>query len=203
MSAAAAAGSPIAAEYAVQVRLLPRSTAHRVYRMLGEYLVRTAPGVRRYERLGLLIELMQANDLRVDSPDYHAERTRRFALGEDWPSLSTLCDSYGGFDQAYRAALRLILDGTGARIPSDYRHAKFRGPCTYQHIGDAFVACRRFLGQWADEQTYYEWAATRRFVERRQTGREPNLPGRKQIVDLRGSYQRALAKVMEAHPELG
>jgi len=187
-----------ASEYAVllgrTVPQLPDETAHQLYRLLGHHLAQGHSARRREARLGLLTSMYDGLDQAepISEPQYEAERRAREAAGESWPSSSTVSAAYGGWNGATGAALRLSRLGTAAKLPADYSHATFKGPCTRLQLADAVLACREHVGAWPFEQQYLEWASHCRRLARLHGIKDPNLPGAKQIRTLVGDFEHAI-----------
>jgi len=186
---------------AVSSRGFPQSAAEDLSRLLGHSLADPGAGNRRNARLGLLIDLLSDGSGEVIVRDrYERERKRRRDTGQQWPSSSQLCDAYGHWLVAVRAAARFWFDGGHGRVWSSHKHARQqkkgslpRGGYLPREMMLAIIRFRDTVGdgkQWPSEWEYETWAAIQRQLARR-AGVPTRVPGRQQIRRAYGSFDAA------------
>lgn len=153
----------------------------------------------REAQLGLLWELVDQGGGQWPSPDeYAAERERRAALGQHWPTLDQLKNNWGDFTRACRQAWRLWENGTEARVAHSLAHAQFDQP-KYQryHVIEAIHDFRSGLGFWPTQWEYDDWAVCERQTMRLTGGNAPR-PGLPRIRELFTDWSRALEIAVRA-----
>jgi hypothetical protein len=100
---------------------LPEETRTHLGRLIQAKLTVTDRHVRRYARLGLLAQMTSTGTGEVPTlRDYEAERERRAAAGEAWPSSDTLIQGHGSWVAAVKVAMRLAVLGPhqGSKEPN-------------------------------------------------------------------------------------
>jgi hypothetical protein len=183
------------------VERLPLADRIALRRLLGHDLAAQSVAALRHARLGLLIRLARGG-FNGSPADYEAQRVAAGREGEQWPTAATLCNAYGHWHCAKRAALRFAEQGSRARVPHNLHHGQGRRPSpTRMDCLDAIRLARRALGAWPTEWEYLEWGQLERRAARLVGRSEPALPVAKSIRRAWGDYPTALAEAQ--HLEQG
>jgi hypothetical protein len=177
----------------VDLNACPREAANDLRDLLGHGLAGTDIGTRRQARLGLLLDLIAADDSGeyITTSVYDQARAKRLAKGEDWPDSSTLCRAYGHWLAAVRAATRFWFDG--GRAGGSPARGKARSSKRYEprDILCGLIAFWREHGAWPTTWEWDEYVAIRREFARR-AGKECLLPVRSTIRKAYGSFEGAV-----------
>lgn len=187
-------------------RSFPDEAARDLRRLLSHDLARRDSAALRLGHLRLLIEMLLAldpndEDAWVSQADYEAERERRAADGEMYPSEGALRNAYGSWVSAVRAASRFVKHGGAARVPADHAHTRPGMSYKPEEVMGGLIRCRRDLGDWPSEWEYYEWAR----IKRRLTSKDPRVPSATPIRKF-GGFSNALRMTQAAfkgNPDLG
>ncbi len=160
--------SEAAAFVASMLPALPEQTTRDLRRLLARKLTLPSPAEIRYQRLGLLMDLLAASQGEVPTvATYSDAREERKVAGkaagrptgqDDWASASTLIEAYGSWTRAVRTAMWLHRDGSASQTPASVRpHA---GKRAYSH-DEALTAvrlCRDAIGgAWPTESEYDDY----------------------------------------------
>lgn len=185
------------------VPALPDQAARDLRALLIIGTALQAPAVKRTERLGLLLRLLDGEGTIPDSASYALAREKCAEAGEHWPDHSTLCRAYGSWLLAVKAAMAL-LHGLGR--PPSYKRPGTSVSYTLIEVIEAVRACRQALGPWPSEDdwpTESEYLAYRRFAREaaaRAGMPSPRLPCRQTIRTKVGRWDQVLAQArVERH----
>jgi len=187
-------------------RSFPEEAVRDLRRLLSHDLARRDSAALRLGHLRLLIEMLLAldpsdEDAWVSQADYMAERARRAANGETYPSEGALRNAYGCWVSAVRAASRFVKHGGAARVPADHSHTRPGMSYKPEEVMGGLIRCRRDLGDWPSEWEYYEWAR----IKRRLTNKDPRVPSATPLRKF-GGFSNALRMTRAAfkgNPDLG
>ncbi len=195
--------SELAQGLASMVHAFPQEAIEDLERLISNDLGSPTSAELREARLGLLIELIADGNGEIPrTRDYDEMRKHRAQTrGEEWPTASTLVESYGSFLAAVKGAMRLHHDGSAARVPHTHRHARPYKRYSRDEVVAALRSFRDQHGSWPrSELEYLTWATTVRRIKRNGGHPDPRLPSAKPIRTLFGSFQRALKVAEMANP---
>lgn len=180
------------------VPVLPESTGLALYRALSNLMALRAPAEVREDRIGLLVELLDATGEVPKGEVYDAERARRADRGEIWPQRTTLIKSFGNdWNTAVRAAMRHLHGAHSAVLPWKPQPLERYGPYDREEVLAAIAQCRRELGDWVpgDWPTWLEyrsWMRLRSEIARTGGHPRPRIPSSPTIDRWCGGYRRAV-----------
>jgi len=202
----ASEGAELLLQLVQDKRSFPDEAARDLRRLLSHDLARRDSAALRLGHLRLLIEMLLVldpsdEDAWVSQVDYVAERARRAADDEMYPSEGALRNAYGSWVSAVRAAGRFVKHGGAARVSADHAHARPGMSYKPEDVMGSFIRCRRDLGDWPSEWEYYEWAR----IKRRLTNKDPRIPSATPLRKF-GGFSNALRMTQAAfkgNPDLG
>jgi hypothetical protein len=187
-------GSDGAQVIARLVTAFPETTVEHLLELLSNHLAAPAAAELRERQVGLLVELISSGTGEVPgTDDYDQLRAKRTVLGQQWPHSTSLIRACGHWLKAVEAAMRLHAQGSGARVPSSYKHATGRrNSYTRSEVVWALERFKRAFGDWPTQWEFEAWRPLERRLARERGNLEPRISSLKQIRKLFGSYDRAV-----------
>lgn len=139
--------------------VLPEETVRQLHHVLGARLALPSSSVRRRERLGLILDFLNARGRAPTASEYRDQYAERRRRGHPAVPLSTLEGYYGSYAQAVEWGAKLHGRGTAARAQACERGNKPPRYWNEPRCLDGLEGCRKLLGDWPSES---EFAALRR-----------------------------------------
>ncbi len=143
---------------------LPEQTTRDLRRLLARKLTLPSPAEVRYQRLGLLMDLLAASHGEVPTvaaySDAREARTKDGQSGDGggWASASTLIEAYGSWTRAVRTAMWLHRDGSASQTPASVRPHPGRRAYSHDEALAGVRLCRDAIGgAWPTESEYDDY----------------------------------------------
>lgn len=180
---------------------LPSDEVADLGRLIQRLLTTMDHREKRYARLGLLVRIVSERTAEVPTvADYDDLREAGRDRGEGWPSHTALCNAYGGWVNAVRAAMRLVWEGSSAQTPHSNHHRKFELAYSREEAVEAFLDCRDVLVCWPSEYEYDDWRLLGRELARRAgkpAPRHPSTPVWKRLFGSWAEFEKAARREIE------
>ncbi len=167
---------------------VPPAVAVDLHQLLSASLAARPAAATRFDRLGLLVELIVAGDGLVPTTAEY-ERARR-ERSSDGPAASTLISAYGHWLRVINAASRVLATRPVKQLRATHRTNK--PAYTPRECAAAIARFHRRFGAWPSEWEYEQWAQLSRDDARRCGAPDPRLPGGPAIRRCFGTFDRAL-----------
>ncbi len=171
---------------------LPEGPAFELFEAISHILAAPSPVQLRSAKLGLVIDMIRAGSGEwVKYEDYDELRAeRKRLLGEEWPSSTTLCEIYFGWQYVVRAAMEIYL-GRG-RVQRRPHLGTFENESyTRFEIDQAIERCRDEIGFWPTEWEYSDWSYLSRQIAWDKNV-DARIPGVQQVRRACGSFDEAV-----------
>lgn len=188
---------------AANVRFWDAEASFHLYEMLSHRLGCKPAALARYEKLGLLVEIIAEGTGEVPSVEtYQRRRAEAADRGESWPSHAALAKAYLGWTRAVDAAMKLHFGTRQVPVSSRYLKKAFKdGAYSNAEILASIGKCRDAIGFWPTQWEYQHWGRIQRKLARR-SGITPRIPGIDVVRRAFGSYDVA-RNAAERHHSLG
>lgn len=173
-------------------RAIPDPVADELRRLLSGTLVELAAPARRWDRLALLMELIEARGGIVPSAAAYEEARREGQ--EHAPSASGLSAAYGHWLAAVRAATVMLRRSTSRSGGAASGRSAPRPPHAWPpvHVAAAVGRFYQSFSEWPTPGEYDEWRSVSVHAAQLVGAPDPELPTRGAVVRCYGTWDRAI-----------
>lgn len=174
---------------------LPEGPAFELFEAVSHVLAAPSPVQLRHAKLGLVIDMIRSGTgewVKYEHYDDLREERKRL-LGEKWPSSTTLCEIYFGWQYVVRAAMEIYL-GHG-RVHRRPHLGTFENETyTRLELDQTIRRCRDEIGFWPTQWEYSDWSYLSRQIAW-DKNIDARIPGLHQICRACGSFDEAVEEL--------
>lgn len=180
-------------------RAIPDPVADELRRLLSGTLVEIPAPARRWDRLALLVELIEAHGGIIPSAAAY-EDARRDRPGSA-PSASALSAAYGHWLAAVRAATVMMRreHKPAGGAPAGRSAARPPGAWLPIQVAAAVGRFHQTFAEWPTRNEYDEWRSTAIHAAQAVGAPDPELPTPATVIRCYGTWNRALDAARRLH----